>query len=437
MELYNEDNFKQNKKSKLPVILGVLIVLLIIISIMIVALILYLKSTILKITIDGADFSDLEKILYIEQDENGNSTIYVPIREIASYFNYEDYSGDYKYKSEDSTKCYVKNEFETAMFTLDSDTMIKTRGDSDYDYVEIDEKVFEKDGQLYTTIEGIKKAFNVEFIYDQAKNNIEIYTMDYLLKYYTTSLGYENYSQEFTDKKAIFENMIIIQQNGYYGVVEASTGNSILETKYELISYLPNTTDFLVKSNGTYGIMSKEAITKVNIAYDQIKIIDNLNGLYLVRKNNFYGIIDIDGNTILEPEYQQIGLNTNAFAENGVENQYVIFDKLLPIKNNNLWAFFDITGKQITEFKYTNIGCTYSKVTNTYPVLIIPSYEVIIVQKDNYYNLMQANGNEIINGYVLDSVYMKRNVSTGETNFYMTYNGKTEDIEKVLANQGI
>ena len=436
MELYNEDNLRQQQKSKTPFIMIVLVVVLVLLSIMIVTLILYLKSTILNITIDGAKFNELEEILYVEGTE-GNTKVYIPIRKIAQYFEYEDYSGDYKYKSEDTTKCYVKNEFEIAMFTLDSDIMIKTRGDSDYDYVQLDEKVFEKDGELYTTIDGIKKAFNVEFIYDEQRNKMEIYTMDYLIKYYTTALGNENYSQEFTDKKAIFENMIVIQKDGYYGVIEASTGNSILECKYELISYLPNTTDFLVKSNGKYGIISKDANTKVNITYDQIKVIDNLNGLYLVKKNNFYGVIDVDGNTIIEPEYQQIGLNTNTFSENGVENQYVILDKLIPIKNNNLWAFFDIDGKQITEFKYTNVGCTESKVTNTYPVLVIPSYEIVVVQKDQYYNLMQLNGNEIIGGYVLDSVYMKRNVATGETNFYMTYNGKTEDIEKMLANQGI
>lgn len=436
MELYNEDNLRQQQKSKTPFIMIVLVVVLVLLSIMIVTLILYLKSTILNITIDGAKFNELEEILYVEGTE-GNTKVYIPIRKIAQYFEYEDYSGDYKYKSEDTTKCYVKNEFEIAMFTLDSDIMIKTRGDSDYDYVQLDEKVFEKDGELYTTIDGIKKAFNVEFIYDEQRNKMEIYTMDYLIKYYTTALGNENYSQEFTDKKAIFENMIVIQKDGYYGVIEASTGNSILESKYELISYLPNTTDFLVKSNGKYGIISKDANTKVNITYDQIKVIDNLNGLYLIKKNNFYGVIDVDGNTIIEPEYQQIGLNTNTFAENGVENQYVILDKLIPIKNNNLWAFFDIDGKQITEFKYTNVGCTESKATNTYPVLVIPSYEIVVVQKDQYYNLMQLNGNEIIGGYVLDSVYMKRNVATGETNFYMTYNGKTEDIEKMLANQGI
>lgn len=37
-----------------------------------------------------------------------------------------------------------KNEYETAMFTKNSDILIKTRGDSDYEYVTLDEKVFEK-----------------------------------------------------------------------------------------------------------------------------------------------------------------------------------------------------------------------------------------------------------------------------------------------------
>ena len=278
MELYNEENFNTSKKSKLPIILGVIIIFLTILLIVLFVLVTYLKNSILTITLDNKDISSLEEILDFEQ--SGEETkIYIPIRKIASYFEYEDYRGDYKYKSEDNTKCYVKNEYETEMFTLDSDIIIKTRGDSDYEYIKIDEKVFEKDGELYTTIDGIKKAYNVEFIYDSEQNNIKIYTMDYLLKLYASNLEYKNYSTKFLDKKAIFEDMIIVQQNGNYGVVQASTGKSILETKYESISYLPNAKDFLVKSNGKYGIMTKESTTKVNIAYDEIKIIDNTNGL--------------------------------------------------------------------------------------------------------------------------------------------------------------
>ena len=39
--------------------------------------------------------------------------------------------------------------------SMDSNTLIKTRGDSDYEYIQLDEKVFEKDGELYTTPTGI------------------------------------------------------------------------------------------------------------------------------------------------------------------------------------------------------------------------------------------------------------------------------------------
>ena len=192
------------------------------------------------ITLDGVNTPDLEEIFYIQESESG-SELYVPIRRIAKFFNYEDYRGDYKYKSEDNSKCHVKNEYETAMFTLDSNIIIKTRGNSDYEYVELDEKVFEMNGELYTTIDGIKKAFNVEFIYDAQAKNIEIYTMDYLIQLYATHLNLTDYNPEFSDKKAIFENMLVIQQNGAYGVVDATTGESILETKYDSIKYLPNT----------------------------------------------------------------------------------------------------------------------------------------------------------------------------------------------------
>ena len=436
MELYYEEDKNKQKKSKIIPILIVLLIILMVLSVIIVGTIIYLKGTILKINIDGIENSKLKEIINIQQTEN-DTKVYVPIRKIASYLGYNDYSGDYKYTSEDNTKCYVKNEYEISMFTLDSDVLVKTRGNSDYEYLKLDEKVFENNGDLYTTIDGIKKAFNVEFIYNEKTNKIDIYTMDYLINIYTSRLGQENYSEEFVDKKSIFENMIIIENNDKYGVIEAETGKTILETKYEEIKYLPNTKDFLVKSNNKYGVMSKDKQIKLKIAYDEIKIIDNLNGLYLVKENNLYGVIDIDGKTVISPEYQQIGISSNKFMENGVENQYILLNKVIPIKNNELWGFFDIEGKQITEFKYTDLGCVSSKVAKSYPTLVIPSYDIIVVKKDKYYNLMTINGKEIINADVLDSIYMTRDTVTGKTNFYMTYNGKTKDIEQELSNQGM
>lgn len=436
MEFYEEGySNKIKKKSRTPMIIGISITILLIITVLLIYLIIYLRSTVTTITLDGVSTPDLEEIFYIQTSENG-SELYIPIRRIAKFFEYEDYRGDYKYKSEDPSKCYVKNEYETAMFTLDSNTVIKTRGDSDYEYVNIDQEVFEMNGELYTTIDGIKQAFNVEFLYDPEAKKIEIYTMDYLVQLYATNLGLTDYNVEFTDKKAIFENMLVVQQNGAYGVVNATTGESILETKYESIKYLPTTTDFLVRNNGKYGILAKDTTEKVKFIYDEIKIMDNENELYLVRQNGLYGVVDTSGNIIIEPEYQQIGINNvDSFAENGIENQYVLLNKVIPIRNEEgLWALFSIDGEPITEFEFSTLGCTTSNVTNSYPLLVIPSYEIIVVgNEENFYNLITTSGQMMVPTFVLDSVYMRTEAETGVNTFYMTFNGQTQNIEERLS----
>ncbi len=331
------------------------------------------------------------------------------------------------------------------MFTKDSDILIKTRGDSDYEYITLDEEVFEKDGELYTTPKGIEEAFNTLLEYDLNKNRITIYTMDYLNQLYASTLGIniedgtETLSEEFSDKKAIFQGMMIIQKDGQYGVIDVEKGNSVLENKYEEIKYLPATSDFLVKSNGKYGIIGKDASTKVRVTYDEIKIMDNQNGLYLVKQNNLYGVVDANGKVIIEPAYKQIGVDIKKYTQNGIENQYVLLDEIIPIKNDqNLWGIFNIKGEKIVDFEFTGIGCETTQVSNSYPALVIPSYKILIVEKDKHYNLITSSGEQLIPSYVLDSVYMKSNTETGENKFYMTYNGndKVVSVEEWLTSIG-
>ena len=50
---------------------------------------------------------------------------------------------------------------------------------------------------------------------------------------------------------------------------------------------------------------------------------------------------------------------------------------------------------------------------------------------------MMSNGHELINSFVLDSVYLITNTATGENTFYMTYNGQTKNIEEELSAQGV
>lgn len=436
MELYDE--VKEERKSQAPKIISVCVIILLAITIIVIVAIIYLKNSITTITIDGQKNAEMENILYLESTEQGLQ-LYMPIIRMAEFLNYEGFNGDYKNKSEDKTKCHVTSENETAMFSLDSDLLVKITKNSENEYIKLDKPVFEMNGELYTTIDGIQKAFNVMFSYDKTFKNIDIYSMNFLVQYNATRLKLETYSTQFADKKAIFEDMMIIEENKKYGVIDANTGKAILETKYEEVKYLPATTEFLVKSNGKYGIMTKEANTKVKIVYDEIKTMDNQNGLYVVKQNNTYGVIDTQGNVILEPEYKQIGINIDKYAQNGVENKYVLLGEIIPIQNaEGLWGLFNIKGEKITDFKYTNIGCQSSPISNSYPALVIPSYKIIVVQADKKYNLVTSEGEEMIAGNILDTVYLKSDVTTGENKFFMTSSNNTKviSIEEWLKSIG-
>lgn len=430
MELYDE--VEEKRKSKAPMIIGVSIVILAIITIMIIIAIFDLKDSITKITIDGKRNIKIEEIFHFETTEQGTQ-LYFPIIKMANYLGYEGFNGDYKIKSEDKTKCHVKNDNEIAQFTLDSKLLVKITEDSENEYIELDEPVFEMNGDLYTTIEGIKNAFNVVFSHDENFKNIEIYSMNFLLQYYATRLQLTEYLSEFVDQKAILQNMIIVEENKQYGVINATTGEDVLQAKYDAIKYLPTTTEFLVKSNGKYGVVTKDASIVIKTVYDEIKSMDNQNGLYLVKQNGAYGVIDKKGNVIIEPEYKQIGINIDKYAQNGVDNKYVLLNGVIPIQNEEkLWALFNIKGEKITDFKYTGIGCQSITASNSYPVLVIPSYKIIVVQSDKEYKLVGIEGIELTPG--VDSVHLKNDSQTGENKFYMTNNGITLGVEEVLTS---
>lgn len=435
MELYDEN--QEVKKSKVPAIIGIVIICLTILTIVIICMVFYLKSSITTIKIDGVKNLELESLLYVEQTESGKE-IYVPILKVANLFGYEGFNGDYKIKSENKTKCHVVSENETAMFTQDSDTILKVSNGSDAEYVKIDKPVVEMNGELYTTVDGLQKGFNILFSNDELLKNINIYTMDYLVTLYANKWKYEEYSADFSDKKAIFEGMLIVNdENKNYGVINIENGKNILENKYEQIKYIPSTTDFMVKSNSKYGIVTKEAQNKIRQIYDTIQLINNEKESYLVKQNNVYGIIDSTGNTIINVEYAQIGIDSNQYSQNGIENGYILLNELIPVKNNkNLWAIFDINGKQITDFKYSAIGSEQSSVSNSYPVVNIEGHNVLVVKKEKTYNLISMQGEELIPNDIVDSIYLKTEGTTGKNSFYMTYNGKTSNIESYLNDTG-
>lgn len=434
MELYEEVTKETEEKSKMPMFIGIGIGVLIIMIILVIVGILYLKDLIVTIKVDDVKNNEVQQLLHIE-----SSKLYFPIIKMSEYLKYEGYVGHYQNKSEDNTKCHVVCENETAMFSLNSNELIKITNGKEYEYITLDEPVFEKDGELYTTIYGMEKAFNLAISTDEELKNIYIYTMPYLGTYFAKQLKINDYDLEFSDQKSVLENMIIVEENKKFGVIDIQQKKYILEAKYDEIKYLSATNDFLVKSNGKYGVVAKDNLIKINTVYDEIKIMDNKTGLYLVKKNNAYGVVDIKGQVIIPLDYRQIGIDINPYTQNGVENRYILLDEIIPIKNDeNLWAFFNIKGERITEFKYTQIGCKITPVTNSYPTLLIPSYKLIVVQSDKYFNLVNIKGEEMISGNILDSVYLKYDTIAKQNKFFMTSSNNTKviNIEEWLMSIG-
>lgn len=436
-ESFQNKEEKKNKNISRIILVAIFLILMLIIGI--VVYMVYLQNSMLKLTLDNVQNDKLKELLVFEED----GTIYIPIKEVASYFSYESFNGEYTDKSEEQSKCYVQCANEVANFTLGSNEIYKldlSNADASYERIEIDKPVIAKGGKLYTTPEGIQEAFNVSFAYDQEKNRIYIYTMPYLIQSYASKVldyGYAEISPVFGNQKTVLENILIVNKDKNspkYGVIDVS-GNVIIEAKYDNITYLSNTGDFLVETNKKVGIVSKTKETKVEIMYDSLELIDNEAGLYLASRDNKYGVIDLNGKIKIHIENDAIGIDSSKFKYNDIKNKYLIVDNLIPVKKDDLWAIYDKKGNQLTEFIYQSLGYETSNNKNALNLLIIPDYDVVVAKRSDKYTLINASGKELFKSPVADDIYMT--ISGGEKHYYINANDKTVDAEAYLDAQGI
>ena len=433
-----EESFqtKEEKKKKMAtkIILGAIIVVVLVI-VGIVSYLLYVQSTTLKLTLDGQANEKLKQLLVFEDD----GTIYVPIKEVASYLGYDSFNGDYTDKSETQSKCYVQSDNEVANFTLGSNTIYKldlTQNNGDYEYVHIKNPVKAINGVLYTTTEGIQEAFNVSFNYDQDANRITIYTLPYLVQFYTPyalDYGYAEISEVFANQKAILDGMLVVSNDRAMGVIDTD-GKSLLEAKYNNITYLPSVGDFLVETNKQVGVLSKTGQTKVDIIYNSITLMDSDAGLYVANRDNRYGVIDTNGVIKIYIENDQIGIDTSRFTQNNIKSKYLLADNLIPVKKGNYWGLFDTNGNQVVDFEYDSFGYIASNSRDAYSLLVIPDYNVIVAGRDDKYTLLNSSG-EMLFGLVADDIYMT--ISGGEKHYYISVNDNIIDAEEYLESRGI
>lgn len=426
----------QDKTKTITRIILVVMILIVLAIIAIVSVMFYIQSNTLRLYINGSQNEKVKAMMVIEDD----GTIYFPIKDIASYLGYSSYNGDSSDKSEDKSKCYIQNENEVANFTLNSQKIYKTKTDNsdNYEYSYIDKPVKAMNGSLYTTSDGIEKAFNVSFTYDTDAKKIYIYTLPYLIENYSNKVldyGYSGISSDFTNQKAILNSVLIVSKKDdkKFGVIDLK-GNTILEAKYENIKYLPSSGDFLVTNNNKVGIISAKRETKIQILYDSLELIDSDLGLYVAKKDNKYGVLDSKGNIKVYIEYDQIGIDITKFPKNDIKNKYLIAENLIPARKDKYWGLFDKNGNEVVPFEYDSFGYIAPTSKDAYSLLVIPDYNVLVACQNKKYTLINSSGKTLCNT-ILDDVYMT--ISSGNKYYYMSYYDNTKSVTDFLDTIGI
>lgn len=423
---------KPDNSKKVAKIILIIIAILIIFIIGTFIAIVYIQDSELKLYINGNTNEKVKEMMVVESD----GTIYFPIKDIASYLGYESYNGEYTNKSENASKCYIQSEEEIANFALNSNKIYKLKisdSTANYEYYYASKPVKAINGKLYATTDALENAFNMSFTYDTNKHRIYIYTMPYLINAYTSRVldyGYDAISDNFTNKKSVFDNMLVVTKNQskIYAVIDVQ-GNIIIEPKYDYIEYLPYSGDFLVKSNNKVGIISAKKETKVQILYDSLELIDSDLGLYLAKKDNKYGVIDSKGNIKIYIEYDQIGIDNTKFSQNDIKNKYLLDNGMIPARKGDKWGAFDKNGNQILALEYDSLGYVASSNKDAINLLLIPNYNLLVICQNKKYGLVNSSG-EIVVRTMIDDVYMT--ITSGKTYYYMNVNNKTINIEEWL-----
>lgn len=428
---------ENDKNKKISKILLVAIVLVILIIISIFVYLSYIKSNVLQLYLDGVVSNKLKSVLVMEED----GKIYVPIKEVAQYFEYDSFNGEYNNPSEELSKCYVQNDNEIANLSLGSKKIYKLditkKSNTEYQEIDIDEPIKAINGVLYMTTDAMEKAFNISFSYDKNKNTIDIYTLPFLVSSYESvvlNYGYSGLSKEYSNNMSIFNDILIVKnQKDKYGAIN-SDGNIILEPKYDEIIYQYELENFVVKSNGKYGIIDGNAKIKVPITYNSLEILDRKLGLYIVTNDrNQYGIIDGNGNIKVNIENDDIGIDISKFKENNIKSKYILVENFIPVRKDKYWALYDKDGKKVTEYEYDSFGYIANS-KDTYNLLVIPDYNVFVACKDKKYTLINLSGEELFKP-IADDIYMT--ITNQEKHYYINVNNRQIDAEQYLDRKGI
>ena len=452
MDLFdNEELFKQEKKKvkRNSIIIFSCIAVAIILIIVIVVAMSYIQSMQLGISVDGVGVQIVEgqTVIY---DESNN--MFVNIKEITDQVpQYSYINGKYGENSENTEEGVVQCQSEAVQFSMNSNKIEKIlfsedTEDTEYGYMYLTYPIKYQNGMLYAYVEDLKTLFNAKVEYNQETNKVTLTSTESLYTAYQNaiqSLGYTSVDSTYVNKKALASDMIVAKKDsGGFGIIRPD-GTEIAGPRYSSIKYLETTEEFLVESNGEYGIISDLGQSKIPMSYEDIKLLDKNSGLYIVKNDDKFGVIDKSGNQVLYIEYDQIGVDKSQYPSLENENQYLFYDTIIPVYRDEKWGLYNIRGEEILPVQYDSIGCIVSsrQSASVQNAILLDDYEGIIVGKEvsetnsnKKYAVYNPQGDQLVD-FQLDNIYYR--TENGRDVYYLEKDGQSGLLDEVFAQNGI
>lgn len=460
-----EQNKQKNAKKKAIAIGIILCTFIIIFCVVGIAALKKHEEQKYKLFINGKKYEKLEGLII---EENGEQ--YVDIKLLAKLTGSDYMQGDYVEVNESKEACYIENDYEVVSFKADENTFEKfaknkivTTGEEVENTTKDSKKASTKnsnkkedtqekvvyavksnDGEkfefsiekpiklikekLYIPIELVGKAFNAVIKYDGDKTQIS--TLDYLVvsgQKLASSLGYTEVSSSYENLKAIADGLLVVGNEGKYGVISLKDNSVVLSLKYDDLKYVQNEENFYVYLNSKVGLVDSkgEVIIATTANYESIETFDVDKNLYLVKNEGKYGLIDGKGEVILHTDFDLIGINNIEKFKLKEKNDNLWFDKIVAIKKGAVYGLYNIETKEnILEINYDGFGYM-TKTTDKLgeeSVILIPKetgVEGIVIILNGMYGIFDINSKNVIIPCLCNRIYSLTN--NGITKYYMDY----------------
>lgn len=457
--LFVEEEQKNSKRKKSVLIsIGVCAILVALLLVLIV----WIKSEdakTLKMFVNNTQVG-ITNTFFTESD----GETYVNVKEFAEMLGYTYTKGEYGKYNEDDKCCYLTNDYEIvalnsgeSQFTKYAETTgvklelaeiavnVKSQKGQSQRY-SLEKPILYLENGIYVPFSASQDIFNAK-VDLSTPNRIRISSFETIIANAKTAIAslpqYTTISGDYENLKAMVYNYAVVGDGTYFGVISLETGKEILSLKYEDITFLPNSQDFLIKASSTVGILAADGSTVISpTEYDEISVYDDANQLYLVKKDNKYGILNRKGSVIIFADYSEIGFSKAKDFEFVEEtgDYKIFFDKAIPVKDGAKYGLYSIDGQELLSSVYDSFLADEreSQTAGEKTVVTIPEsigIKGIVVKQNDMYGIYDVEAEKIVIPCVCTNIYSI--TKTAKTTYYLDYSGQTIELEQYLKDNNL